>query len=85
MTCGLLAVLAVGWLSWREVAARRQSREVVAPTIIKQPIVFASRTFDPAAPPADMPSLATGENAVCDSNFRSSARLSPEAILVNLE
>lgn len=36
------------------------------------------RTFDPAAPPPEMPPLSEGEVAVCDSNFTSSASLSGE-------
>jgi len=37
---------------------------------------FATRTFDPAAPPQEMPPLGAGEIAVCDSNFAASASLS---------
>ena len=44
-------------------------------TITKQPLAFASRTFDPASPPPDMPPLAPGEEAECDSNFISSANV----------
>jgi hypothetical protein len=41
-----------------------------SPVLInKEPIAFASHTFDPAAPPADMPPLPPGEGAECDSNF----------------
>ena len=69
----LLAVLIVGWMSWRDRSSSRQLDEVAVPTIDKQPVIFATRTFDPAAPPADMPPLASGENAECDSNFQSSA------------
>jgi hypothetical protein len=43
------------------------------PTINKRPVAFANRTFDPAAPPADMPPLPPGESAECDSNFLSNA------------
>src|SRR6185437_10852327 len=39
--------------------------------VSKQPVAFASHTFDPNSPPADMPTLAYGEEAVCDSNFSS--------------
>ena len=42
-------------------------------TIDKQPVVFANRMFDPSRPPADMPPLAFGELAQCDSNFQSAA------------
>jgi hypothetical protein len=51
-----------------------------APVVInKEPEVFASHTFDPAAPPAGMPPLAPGEMAQCDSNFlaRASVRGQP--------
>lgn len=44
--------------------------------VIKDPVNFAMRTFDPAAPPPEMPPLSEGEVAVCDSNFTSSAALS---------
>ena len=60
--------------------ARRPHRgpsilETSAPTIIKQPVNFASRSFDPASPPSDMPSLPAGENAECDSDFISNANV----------
>jgi len=42
-------------------------------TITRQPVAFATRTFDPANPPSDMPPLGEGEEAECDSNFLSSA------------
>jgi hypothetical protein len=71
--CILLGVLIFGWLTWRDFSSRRQLREAPVPTINKQPVAFANRTFDPAAPPTDMPPLAPGENAECDSNFLSNA------------
>ncbi len=77
--CGLLGVLAVGWLTWRDFSSRRQLREAPALTINKLPIAFANRTFDPAAPPTDMPPLAPGENAECDSNFLSNASVRGES------
>jgi len=43
------------------------------PVIEKQPVNFANRAFDPAAPPSDMPPLSEGENAECESNFTSNA------------
>ncbi len=52
-----------------------QTPQAPAVTVLKQPPTFASHTFDPAAPPPDMPPLAPGESAECDSNFMSSARL----------
>jgi hypothetical protein len=52
--------------------ATRPARET-AVVIHKEPVAFVSHTFDPAAPPADMPPLPAGENAECDSNFLSRA------------
>lgn len=72
----LLGALVIGWLSWR---SSRQMKELSVPAITKQPIAFANRTFDPSAPPADMPPLANGESAVCDSNFLSNASVSGES------
>jgi hypothetical protein len=77
--CLLLGVLIFGWLTWRGFSSRRQLREAPVPTINKQPVVFANRTFDPATPPTDMPPLARGENAECDSDFLSSASVRGES------
>jgi hypothetical protein len=74
----LLGVLIVGWLTWRDLSSRRQLREAPVVTINKQPFTFASHTFDPAAPPTDMPPLAPGESAECDSNFMSNASVRGE-------
>jgi hypothetical protein len=41
--------------------------------IHKEPVFFASHTFDPAAPPPDMPPLPAGESAECDSDYQSKA------------
>jgi hypothetical protein len=78
MLCVLLGVLIVGWVAWREVSSRRRAAETSVPTIIKQPVAFVNRTFDPAAPPADLPPLTTGESAECDSNFLSNADVGGE-------
>jgi len=75
----LLGVLLFGWLTWRDFSSRRQLRGAPVPTINKQPVAFANRTFDPASPPADMPPLAPGENAECDSNFLSNASVRGES------
>jgi hypothetical protein len=72
----VLGVLIFGWLNWRDFSSRRQPKETSGPTIIKQPVTFANRTFDPATPPSDMPPLTSGENAVCDSDFLSNASVS---------
>jgi hypothetical protein len=76
---GLLGVLIFGWLRWRDLSSQRQPREDSVPTISKQPTALANRTFDPAAPPADMPPLASGENAECESNFLSNASVGGES------
>jgi hypothetical protein len=73
-----LALLILGWVSWRAVLSRRRSAETTQPVIVKQPVNFTTRTFDPGAPPAEMPPLTPGENAECDSNFLSSANVSGE-------
>jgi len=71
--CVLLGVLIFGWLRWRDLSSRRKLRETPGPTINKQPVTFLNRTFDPARPPSDMPPLASGEDAECDSDFLSNA------------
>jgi hypothetical protein len=77
--CVSLGAVIFGWFAWRDFSSRRQLTEAPAPTIIKQPVAFSNRTFDPAAPPADMPPLAPGETAVCDSSFLSNASVSGES------
>ncbi len=70
-----LGLLAVGLLAWRGFSARPPQPQALLPAIVKEPIVLATRTFDPAAPPAEMPPLSAGEIAECDSNFSSTAIL----------
>lgn len=80
LLCLLLAAVVVGsWLVWRSSSSRRQSGVAEAPTITKQPINFVNRTFDPGNPPPDVPQLAPGELAVCDSTFLSSANVGGDA------
>ncbi len=76
--CVLLVGVLGGWLSWRERSSTKQLSDAAAPTIIKQPVNFAQRTFDPANPPADMPAMTPGESAECDSNFQSDAHVGGE-------
>jgi len=73
--CVLLGAIVFGLLSWRDwdPSSRRQVGQPAVPVIDKQPVVFASRAFDPTAPPADMPPLASGEEAECTSDFVSNA------------
>src|SRR5260370_11733755 len=77
--CVSLGALIFGWFAGRDFSARHQLTEAAAPAIIKQPVAFANRTFDPVAPPADMPPLAPGETAVRDSNFLSNASVRGES------
>ena len=79
MLCVLLGVIILGWLAWRNSSPQQQSDKGPAVTVIKQPVGFATRTFDPATPPADMPLLAPGEAAMCDSNFISNASVAGES------
>jgi hypothetical protein len=79
LLCVLLGVLTFGWLGWPDLSSRRLPREAPVPAILKQPVAFASRTYDPAAPPADMPPLASGEQAECDSEFLSNASVGGES------
>jgi hypothetical protein len=76
--CVSLGALAFALLAWRHFSSPRQLTEAPVPTINKQPVALTHHTFDPAAPPADMPPLAPGENAECDSEFRSSASVRGE-------
>jgi hypothetical protein len=76
--CVLLGVLAFGWIAGRKFSSRREVAEAPRVIIQKQSVVFANHTFDPAAPPADMPPLAGQESAECDSSFRSGASVRGE-------
>jgi hypothetical protein len=78
--CLLLGLLALGWFSWREAPSRRQPKETAGPVISKQPVNFATRTFDPASPPSDMPPLTVGENAECVSDFISNANVAGQTL-----
>ena len=71
--CLLLGALVLGWLRWRDVSPGRQAGQASAPTIIKKPVNFSYRPFDPANPPYDRPPTTPGEDAACDSNFLSNA------------
>lgn len=73
VVCLMLGVLVFGWLWWRDRSSRRPQSQPSGVTITKQPVVFAMRSFDPASPPPEMPRLAEGEEAECDSNFLSNA------------
>jgi len=76
----LLGVIILGWLGWRDFSSRGHHRETSGPTINKLPVSFANRRFDPARPPSDMPPLAPGEEAECDSNFLSNASVGGQTL-----
>jgi hypothetical protein len=73
-----LAALILGWLGWRRFSAGRTA-QTSAPIIVKQPVNFASHSFDPSRPPAEMPPLAFGEEAECDANFMSKASVAGQS------
>ena len=78
--CLLLGLVILGWLNWPGVTSRPQPRQAAVPTIVKQPVNFASRTFDPLNPPSDMPPLNSGENAECVSDFGSNANVGGQTL-----
>jgi hypothetical protein len=82
LLCGLLGIIGLAWLGGRfarNADSPQQQAEKVPVQIIKEPAVVASRTFDPAAPPPDMPPLHASEIAVCDSDFVSNASVAGES------
>jgi hypothetical protein len=78
VVCVLLGVLVFGWVAGRKFSSRQEVADAPKVTIQKQPAAFANHTFDPAAPPADMPPLAAQESAECDSSFLSGASVRGE-------
>ena len=74
----LLGALVLGWLAWRGIPAQGRHEETTGVTVIKEPVEFANRAFDPASPPADMPPLHNNEYAECDSQFLSGASVGGE-------
>jgi hypothetical protein len=79
LLCGLAGVAALGWLALRRTPAVGSGGEAGGVTIDKQAENFAQRTFDAANPPADMPAMNPGEEAVTDSNFVSGVNVSGRA------
>jgi hypothetical protein len=77
--CVLLGLLAFGWFAVKKYSSRQPIPEAPKVIIQKQPVAFATHTFDPAAPSADMPPLSVQETAECDSSFRSSASVRGES------
>jgi hypothetical protein len=74
----LLGAFLAGGVSWWARSSLRQSAREHAAVIDKQPVTFTRRTFDPLNPPSEMPPLAYGEEAECDSNFLSNASVGGE-------
>jgi len=74
----LLGALVLGWLAWREISSRGEHGETTGVTVVKEPVNFANRAFDPANPPVDMPPLHNSEYAECDSQFLSGASVGGE-------
>ena len=79
LICFLLLVACLGWFAARSTLVLRPFATPAKATVTKAPGEFASRTFDPAAPPADMPALSEGEQAECDTDFVSYASVAGEA------
>jgi hypothetical protein len=73
------AIVFAAWFWYRNSSSQRQSGATDGPIIIKKPVNFANRTFDPDNPPSDMPAFSPGELAVCDSDFLSNADVAGEA------
>ncbi len=74
----LLGALVLGWLAWREISSRGKHEETTGVTVVKEPVNFANRVFDPTDPPAEMPPLHNSEYAECDSQFLSGASVGGE-------
>jgi hypothetical protein len=74
----LLGIVLLAGLGLRHQSSLAPVKQASMPVIEKQPATVATHTFDPAAPPADMPPLAAGEEAECDSDFVSDANVKAE-------
>jgi hypothetical protein len=79
LLCALLALLVLCWFLLRNYAPSGRPQVVAAPIIVKQAASVMSHTFDPTAPPTEMPTLSEGELAVCDTNFTANAVVSGES------
>jgi len=80
---GLLAALLLAALVWWRISSPRTATVSATPTIEKQAVTVAVHTFDPAAPPAEMPVLSPLEAAATDSNFVSNAAVVGESEIVD--
>ena len=72
----LLGVLFIVAVALWHFSSRKPEAAASAPQIVKQAATVTRHTFDPAAPPADMPPLVAPETAECDTNYISDASVS---------
>lgn len=72
----LLGALAVAALVLWQSSSRRADENALKPLIDKRAAMVVRHTFDPAAPPADMPPLVAPETAECDTDYISNASVS---------
>jgi hypothetical protein len=70
-----MAVLIVVGLMWWGASPPKPENAAPATRIDKQTATYEIHTFDPAAPPANMPPLSGMEAAVTDSNFIANANV----------
>ena len=66
-------VLFIAALTLWHLSSRKPDPATAKPQIVKRAATVTMHTFDPAAPPADMPPLSGLETAVTDTNFISDA------------
>jgi hypothetical protein len=74
--CVLLGIAIVAGCKMPGQSSFGQKEGAAKPIIVKQPVNYSSRTFDPANPPPDMPPLPPGETAQCDTDYQSNASVS---------
>ena len=74
---GLVLVAACG--CGRSSEPERPAQVADAVSVTRQPVSVVTHTFEPAAPPAEMPPLSEGEQAECASDFVASASVSGDS------
>jgi hypothetical protein len=72
----LLGVLFIVALTLWHLSSRKPHAASSTPQIVKHAATVTRRSFDPSAPPADMPPLVAPETAECDTNYISDASVS---------
>ncbi len=83
LLCALLGIVLLAGLTMWHQSASPAAKQAPSLTIDKLPVAFFMHTFDPSAPPADMPPLAAWEEAECDSNFVSNANVKGRTEMVD--